>query len=213
MIPETSDWNTAYKLSPYHEQKPHAAIIALDEYLRNNKVQRILDLGCGDGRHLVFLAHHGYNPYGLDNAPWGLLRAREWLTKEALPTNLVCGDMRKLPWLGEFFDGAIAIQVLHHNRIAAIHETLSEVRRVLRPDGILFATIAKYPPGQWKNGQYVDIEPHTFTPVEGFEQGIPHHFFTEEELREALSHFNILDLYEDAPRHYRVLVQRKHRAS
>ncbi len=40
-----------------------------------------------------------------------------------------------------------------------------------------------------------EVEPGTFLPHEGEERGILHHHFTEKELRELLSAWNILDLH------------------
>ncbi|MEW6718671.1 MAG: class I SAM-dependent methyltransferase [Chloroflexota bacterium] len=210
MASEISGWDSAYQYRPYSEKHPHPGVIYLDELLGHKK-QHILDLGCGDGRHLVFLSRSGHNVHGIDKSLWGLRRAHEWLRRENLSATLVCAVAQNLPWSNEFFDSVVSIQVIHHNRLAEIIETVGEVRRVLSPGGYFYLTVAKYPPANWKGHQYVEVEPHTFEPLEGFERGIPHHFFTKEELQELLGDFEVRKLESDSKKHYSVLAQKKKR--
>jgi ubiquinone/menaquinone biosynthesis C-methylase UbiE len=89
--------------------------------------RRILDLGCGKGRFAAPLARAGAEMIGLDRSAAMLERAR------ALPR--VCGTGRRLPFAASTFDAVIAVEVFEH--LAAIDEVLLEVRRVLRPGGIV----------------------------------------------------------------------------
>ena len=41
--------------------------------------------------------------------------------------------------------------------------------------------------------QYQEIEPGTFVPLDGSERGLPHHIFSEKELRKEFSSFEILE--------------------
>lgn len=72
---------------------------------------RILDLGCGGGRHSILLQERGYRVVGLDRSPEVLDIAREqWRRRhgEAPGPLWVEGDMRELPVEGSF-DGCIAM--------------------------------------------------------------------------------------------------------
>jgi 2-polyprenyl-6-hydroxyphenyl methylase/3-demethylubiquinone-9 3-methyltransferase len=89
--------------------------------------RRILDLGCGKGRFAVQLVRAGGNMIGLDRSLPMLARAG------SLPR--VRGTARRLPFAAASFDAVIAIEVFEH--IAAVDEVLLEVRRVLRPGGIV----------------------------------------------------------------------------
>jgi SAM-dependent methyltransferase len=67
--------------------------------------RRVLDLGCGTGRHLRALAAHGAVPVGLDRSLPLLVRARASLPR----TDLVAGDLRALPFRAGAFQGALSM--------------------------------------------------------------------------------------------------------
>lgn len=69
---------------------------------------RILDVACGHGRHSLELARRGYRVMGVDISDSSLELARTRAAHERLDVELVQGDMRELPWRGEF-DGAINV--------------------------------------------------------------------------------------------------------
>lgn len=150
---------------------------------------RILDLGCGNGRHVVALARQGFQPVGLDISSTGLALTRAWLGEAGLPGALVDGDMRQaLPFAPQSFDGLLSTQVIHHARLADVRLTIAEIWRVLAPHAIAFVTVA----GSTHPGEpYEEIEPGTFVPLSGPEQGLPHHIFSEAELCHELRAFHI----------------------
>lgn len=63
---------------------------------------RILDLCCGQGRHSVRLAQAGYDVTGLDLSPQLLAVARQAAEEAGVKLALVQGDMREIPYQGEF---------------------------------------------------------------------------------------------------------------
>ena len=204
-----TDWNSVYRNKPYVEKKPHQGLVDFLEQLDLEKNSRILDLGCGDGRHLIYLARQGFIPLGMDNAFWGLLRAKEWALKEKLNIHFLSADVGSLPLAAESFELVISIQVIHHQKTEEIQKTLDGVRSLLRPGGYFFFTVPKFPPGSWKEGNYTEPEPHTYAPLEGFEHGIPHHFFTPQELALMLKDFEILEIGDDSGRHLKALVRKR----
>lgn len=191
-----TDWNTAYQQRPYVAEIPQPGVVELVERLKQEGIRQVLDLGCGDGRHLVFLAKQGFISSGIDGAFWGVCRARQWADREGLSVNLVCSDVRSLPWENGSFDCVISTQVIHHQLLAAIRETIREVKHILRENGLFYFTVPKYfPPGNWKDGKYTEVEKHTYTPWDGFEKDIPHHLFTKRELTSILKDdFEILEM-------------------
>ena len=67
---------------------------------------RILDLCCGTGRHAVLLARAGLEVTGLDMSEEYLALARSAAREAGVKVRLVCGDMREIPFSGEF-DAAV----------------------------------------------------------------------------------------------------------
>jgi SAM-dependent methyltransferase len=93
---------------------------------------RVLDLGCGPGRHAAGLARRGARVVGLDLSRALLLAARE-----AGAERLVRADMRSLPLRDAAFDAVLNLFTSFGYFAAdAEHEAvLREVARVLRPGG------------------------------------------------------------------------------
>jgi len=99
MANEVDGWELIYRsTSTYDRATPHEDAENLHRLFQENGVRRILDLGCGDGRHLHFFSELGYEIFGLDYAPTGLRLAGEWLSSDELSAELVCADMTSLPW-------------------------------------------------------------------------------------------------------------------
>jgi tellurite methyltransferase len=148
----------------------------------------VLDLGCGNGRHTVALAKRGFDVTGLDIARSGLRETGFWLAAEGCSAGLLCADTRTpLPIVSDSFDAVLSTQVIHHALIAEVRTAIAEIRRVLRPGGIAFITVAGRKADEAISGP--EIEPGTVIPQEGSEKGLPHHLFT---VAEAEREFNAL---------------------
>lgn len=78
----------------------------IEEALGVKQGARLLDLGCGYGRHAIRLARHGYDVVGLDLSMEMLERALTQAQSQSLSIKFVHGDMRDLNFR-EVFDGAI----------------------------------------------------------------------------------------------------------
>ena len=56
----------------------------IEKEVNNNKQTRILDIGCGTGRHAIELTKRSYNITGIDLSESLIKRAREKASKENL---------------------------------------------------------------------------------------------------------------------------------
>jgi len=197
-LPKT--WDEIFKKQGKVFIEPHAAIPGLVRLLKERGARTLLDFGSGSGRHVIYLAKAGFSVFGFDHSPKGIQFTREWLEQEGLCANLLLGDMaEKLPYSDNFFDGMIAVQVIHHARIAVIRHLIGEIWRILRRGGVLFVTV---PVSKNPKLQYERIEPDTYIPLDGRERGLPHHYFTPKELYAEFSDFQVLGIHMDANRHY-----------
>ena len=184
---------------------PHPDIDRVVKLIGDADGSRILDLGCGTGRHIVYLARLGFDVYGFDASPKALSMTQEWLNDEDLEATLFEHQMEDpFPYENNFFDTVISIQVIHHNLMKNIRKTINEIERVLRPGGILFVTVPVLHPGpvseedDWK---LVEVEEGTYVPQKGWESGIPHHYFTLEEIPIEFRSFDIHDIFLDETGH------------
>lgn len=93
----------------------------------------VLDLACGDGRHLPPLEAAGYRTVGMDLSPVLLDRARRRPAVRAL----VRGDMRRLPFADACLDGVASFFTSfgYFRRREDDRRVLREIRRTLRDEG------------------------------------------------------------------------------
>ena len=94
---------------------------------------QILDLGCGAGNYVRFLASIGHRVTGLDYSFPSLNRALSADPKRY--GHYVGGDAYSLPFCNECFDLVVSIGVLQ--ALASPEHALDEMVRVLRPEGLL----------------------------------------------------------------------------
>jgi ubiquinone/menaquinone biosynthesis C-methylase UbiE len=93
---------------------------------------RVIDLGCGSGRSLVWQAGSGASMAGIDISPF--------FSHEALDRcDLILGDLRRLPFSDGVFTKAWTLDVMEHLSPETLRDVLAEANRVLAPGGALFA--------------------------------------------------------------------------
>jgi SAM-dependent methyltransferase len=198
-MPGANPWNGIFTERGRVFIEVHEDIARLAARLADLRGQRVLDLGSGTGRHLVQFARLGFSAFGLDDSPEGTRLARQWLASERLAADVRVGSMHDpLPYADAFFDAVIAVQVIHHARLSAIRRLVGEIARVLRPGGLVFVTV---PALRNQASSFEEIEPGTFLPLDGPEKGLPHHYFSAEELRELFGGFDVDDIHVDGVNH------------
>jgi hypothetical protein len=106
--------------------------------------RRVLEVGCGGGSLLGWLAKAGASPVGLDPDRAQLARARD--AAPAVP--LVAGVGEALPFASGSFDLVLFFNSLHHVPLAAQWQAVAEAGRTLRAGGELLA-IEPLAEGDW----------------------------------------------------------------
>lgn len=74
----------------------------IEQELNYNKELKILDIGCGTGRHTIELTKRGYKVTGIDLSYSQLQRAREKATAENLQIDFIMMDARELSYYKDF---------------------------------------------------------------------------------------------------------------
>jgi ubiquinone/menaquinone biosynthesis C-methylase UbiE len=188
-----------YKIEP-HLRKAEKTFL-------KNKVRKILDVGCGTGRHTVFLAKK-FKMTGMDISRTGLRLTSEELKKKELKAKLIHASCyERFPFLDDSFDAVISTQVIHHNTHDKVLNCINEIHRVVKNEGFAFITMP-YRKNQKKTRKKM-LGKHLYVPVEGREKGVKHFIYTKKVLREDFHSFKSLSIKKDIVKGNYVILARK----
>ena len=163
-----------------------------------NPLCQAVDLGCGNGRNLVFLSEtYGFKGYGVDTSNAAIEQARAHAAQKELPLTFAVGSITDpLPVRDHTQTIVIDAMVSHVLKSEQREKMLQEIVRVLRPDGWLFfktflleedknaAELLREHPGS-EPGSYVHPQ-----------IGVEEHVFTKSEIEELLEpYFTIHKTY------------------
>jgi len=117
----------------YNRLKCDGLLRLARKYLGDTRVRDFLDLGCGTGLTERTIAPEFRFGVGLDMSP-GMVRAAG-----DAPGNcaFALGDAGRLPFADRSFDLVFSFTMLHHLEDPTLAAMLPEVRRVLRPGGLM----------------------------------------------------------------------------
>jgi ubiquinone/menaquinone biosynthesis C-methylase UbiE len=117
----------------------------IERELEYNKSLKILDIGCGTGRHAIELTKRGYRVTGIDLSKCMLARARQKAEQLGLRIDFSRHDARELPFTDEF-DAAIllcggAFPLMETDEMN--FRILQNATRALKADGkFIFTTLS-----------------------------------------------------------------------
>ncbi len=107
----------------------------LESFISLLSGRRILDVGCGNGRDMKYLASRGLDVWGLDLSK----RLLQFAKRDRLEVALM--DMRGIGFLGHAFDALWVCASLLHVPKHDVLDALSEFHRVLKADGTIYISV------------------------------------------------------------------------
>lgn len=104
--------------------------------------QSVLDIGCGTGS-LAMAAKRCLGSagrvQGIDASPEMIARARRKASKSGIDVSFTQGVVESLPFPHRHFDRVLSTVMLHHLPRPAREQCAREIRRVLKPGGLVLA--------------------------------------------------------------------------
>ncbi len=166
------------------------------EFINNHNfsIKRALDLGCGNGKYLVYLRNKGFEVTGIDSSQTAID-----MTKEALDGDfeIICADMYNHVLPANNYDLIISIAAIHHGLKKQVVRVIQEIYQALIPGGYFFITLPDNDgSAHWTNMvKHREIESGVRVPLQGPEAGLPHSSFTQEEIKNIFSDFAEVNMY------------------
>lgn len=191
---------------------PHPAVVAMLPELKQRRARRVLDLGCGVGRHALFLAEHGFEVEAIDGSLNGLSVLRDSAAARGVALGLHEGLADALPFDDASFDYVLSWNVIHHGTLGDLGRRFGEVWRVLKPGGLMQTTVLSTRDSNYGIGRV--IAPGTFVRDRSEEKGHPHCYCDAPTLIGLLTGFELLTLSQQlqerrpGSRHWHVIAER-----
>ncbi len=184
-----ADWNDLFKNRELVISGPNENLVKYFEALKKNSIRKIIDLGCGTGRHSIYFAEKGYFVHAVDSS----INALEILKQNIKPAyNIKVSqfDLKDLSGIQEKYDFAVCVNVLSHGKYREIEKMFYEIENIIEDGGILFLIITPVEFYQYVSGsETIEVEKNSFLHIDAPDGDIVHHFFTEEEVRLLLKNY------------------------
>lgn len=180
-------WDKCVQEYGFIPDGPHPELAARASGLPT-RLRRALDAGCGRGQHSAWLAQQGWRATALDWAPAAVSHTAKLTTELDLRVQVVKGDLRNSGLQAGAFHLVVCTNTLHHGRLREVRRGLHEIKRLLAIGGVAVISVPgtanapRTPLGTW-------VEENTIVLGGGMEAGIPHHFFSRDELEHEVRIF------------------------
>lgn len=196
-------WNDAAKREDWEQPEDRIA-----EYAKAlAPSSRVLDLGCGIGRHALMYAAMGHQATGFDAAEDGLAELTRKAASMGLSIETRLGKMDALPFDDGSFDHVLAFNVIYHADEEIMQRTINEIFRILRPGGTYQGTMLTLrglalTQSKLSGGREISRNTWVFEDDEG-DKRHPHHFCGSTDVIRLFGDFDVLrlecDLLEGEP--------------
>jgi SAM-dependent methyltransferase len=173
------DWDRRWRDSRERAawEQPDELVRAIVPELRRRGVRDVLDLGCGVGRHALFLAEAGFLAVGTDASKSGIDHASDLAVDAGIRATFHVEDFLNLSFDDESFDYVVAWNVIYHGDGAVASRALAEIARVLRPGGLLQSTMLSKRNAAFGLG--TEVAPDTFVDDLGADDKSHPHFYCD----------------------------------
>ncbi|HBR80971.1 MAG: hypothetical protein UX09_C0009G0002 [Candidatus Uhrbacteria bacterium GW2011_GWE2_45_35] len=194
-------WDKAYK----NYQKDGQAWVSLlaemhplfKKFLSKSKfkTKQALDIGCGVGRHLSFLASKGFKVDGIDSSSTAVKMTKDLLGKKA--GRIKVADMFKFRIAKDRYDLIISFSTIHHGFKKDIQNLVDKIHTALVDSGKIFITVPDLQAIKKKNVYVRENKPlknGSYIPTTGTDKGLVHSYYTKAEVQKLFSKFKKLQL-------------------
>jgi SAM-dependent methyltransferase len=203
-------WATAEGRADWLDPEPEVRDVV--PLLKARGAAAALDLGCGVGRHALFLAAAGLAVDAIDGSPVGIAEAGKSAAALGLAINLREAPADALPFADGAFDYVLSWNVIYHGNHGDVGRRLAEIWRVLKPGGLYQGTMLPTRNSNYGLGR--EIAPDTFVNDAIEERAHPHFYCGAAGVVALFAGFELLSLTQREHKkpgswHWHVLAERR----
>lgn len=192
-------WEELHSQSRFRPQYPNESVVRFmfanfPTDLEQRNQLKILDIGCGGGRHVKLFAEQGFATYGTDLSGEGIRQTQIMLAKHNLTAELMQCDMTKLPYDDNFFDAAISFGVFYYSDSKGMKKSITELHRVLRDGGKAFINIRSTDDYRFGKGRKIEKNTFLLDVGETNEKDMMIHFLSKEDVYAYCSKFKKINI-------------------
>ena len=163
---------------------------------KKEKKNRVLDLGCGLGRHSMLFYDYGFDVTACDITPYCLDYLTNWQKERNISFKVIKCDMLDMPFSPNSFDCIYAYHTLSHTNLEGFKKLFKDIHKILDEDGEIFFDVLSKKCNLYTSSGYPKLDSNTILSKDLEELNIPHICFDYEELVEILSDFTLIDVKE-----------------
>jgi len=178
-------WNDIYAKQGEVQHDVLPTVEMITDLFQQENVKTVLDLGCGMGRHSIYLAKRGFIVTATDISPKGTQITAQKAQLQGLAITTVCHDFRNISFENDSFDAVLCVWTSGHGLKDDMIKNANEMLRVVKQGGMIFIDYVSKKDSNYGRG--TPIEKDTFINNTPGEEDIPHHYTDAEELSEIYS--------------------------
>ena len=149
-------YNAEYYSERIRKSKKH--MMKYMKFLRKGSSLKMLDVGCGEGYYVRDAIEEGIDAHGIDISTHALENALA-----EVKDRITFGSITEIPFDDEEFDMMTAFDVIEHIHPKDTLKAVAEIRRVLKPDGIVIITTPSSNFGDWVSDlTHINVRPPKF---------------------------------------------------
>jgi ubiquinone/menaquinone biosynthesis C-methylase UbiE len=149
-------YNAEYYSERTRKSKKH--MMKYMKFLRKGSSLKLLDVGCGEGYYVRDAIEEGIDAYGIDISSHALENALD-----RVKDRISFGSITEIPFADDEFDLMTAFDVIEHIHPKDTLNAIAEIRRVLKPRGIVIMTTPSSNFGDWVSDlTHINVRPPKF---------------------------------------------------
>lgn len=181
-------WERAWSMvkAPYKQLPGLSYVERIPQVLSDNKVNKVLDLGCGSGWLSIYLGSKGFDVLGIDCSKQAINLGNIWAQEDNISAHFKVQDLATMEFPPANFEAVVANSIFEHFPKEFATEMAAKVYSMLKPGGVFVGCFDNVGGGP---GEYYCLEDGTHVYTDKGRQGMLLRKYSDEELEEMFSSF------------------------